>query len=154
MRRQHSIVETRNIVVGHMKRNDSVTRRFIQYCTMWSGEMLILVRDGKTGKIVTSPGEDQLWIFSEKHELGRASKKEWDVSLRSVTCTSLWWNVSNPGTVPQPLSEPPNTIFPLPTRHPVIAGIHLATSLLSPSQPKTPIADSKCSSVARMAPQV
>ncbi|RYP36854.1 hypothetical protein DL767_003244 [Monosporascus sp. MG133] len=81
LRRQHSIVEARNIVVGYMKRNDSVTRRFIQYCTMRTGDILILVRDGRTGKIATSPTNDELWTFREKHGLGRASKKEWDSVL-------------------------------------------------------------------------
>ncbi|KAH9899086.1 hypothetical protein F4778DRAFT_771654 [Xylariomycetidae sp. FL2044] len=80
-RRQHNIVESRNVIVGHMKRNDSVTRRFIQYCCMRTGELLILVRDGKTGKVVTSPSQDQLWTYREKQGLGRASKKDWDTVL-------------------------------------------------------------------------
>lgn len=81
MRRQHSIAEARNIVVGHMKRNDSFTRRFIQYCTMRAGEILILVRDGKTGKIVTAPEKDHMWTYREKNGLGRASKNNWDKIL-------------------------------------------------------------------------
>ncbi|RYP05154.1 hypothetical protein DL764_004008 [Monosporascus ibericus] len=90
LRRQHNVVEARNIVVGYMKRKDSVTRRFIQYCTMRTGDILILVRDGRTGKIVTSPIDDELWTFREKHGLGRASKKEWDSVLkvgRKYFCT-------------------------------------------------------------------
>ncbi|KAK8122214.1 MFS allantoate transporter [Apiospora sp. TS-2023a] len=77
MRRQHSMVETRNVIVGHMKRNDSVTRRFIQYCIMRAGELLIMVRDGKTGDVITSPNPDQLWTWREKHGVGRANKSEW-----------------------------------------------------------------------------
>ncbi|KAK8008784.1 MFS allantoate transporter [Apiospora marii] len=77
VRRQHSMVETRNVIVGHMKRNDSVTRRFIQYCIMRAGELLIMVRDGRTGEVITSPEENQLWTWREKHGVGRANKSEW-----------------------------------------------------------------------------
>ncbi|KAI1206620.1 uncharacterized protein F4807DRAFT_463565 [Annulohypoxylon truncatum] len=80
-RRQHSIFEVRNIIVGHMRRNDSVTRRFLQYCTMRTGELLLLVRDGKTGKIITAPEEEHLWTMRRKEGLGRASKNEWDIML-------------------------------------------------------------------------
>ncbi|KAI1105673.1 hypothetical protein F4804DRAFT_303681 [Jackrogersella minutella] len=80
-RRQHNFVEARNIIVGHMRRNDSVTRRFLQYCAMRTGELLLLVRDGKTGKIITAPEEENLWTVRHKEGLGRASKNEWEVLL-------------------------------------------------------------------------
>ncbi|KAK7984000.1 hypothetical protein PG989_011402 [Apiospora arundinis] len=76
-RRQYSMVEVRNVIVGHMRRNDPVTRRFIQYCIMQAGELLIMVRDGKTGQVVTSPDRDQLWTWREKHGVGRADNSEW-----------------------------------------------------------------------------
>jgi hypothetical protein len=78
IRRQHDIVETRNIIVGHMKRSDPVTRRFLQYLTMRTGELLVLVRDGKTGRVITAPPEQHLWTYRKKQGLGRASKNEWD----------------------------------------------------------------------------
>ncbi|KAI0834510.1 hypothetical protein F5Y06DRAFT_156139 [Hypoxylon sp. FL0890] len=81
LRRQHNIVEAKNIIVGHMRRNDSVTRRFLQYCTMRTGELLLLVRDGKTGKIITAPEEEHLWTIRHKEGLGRASKNDWEVVL-------------------------------------------------------------------------
>jgi hypothetical protein len=77
LRRQHDIVETRNIVVGHMKRNDPITRRFLQYLLMRTGELLILVRDGKTGRVITAPPKEHLWTYRKKQGLGRASKNEW-----------------------------------------------------------------------------
>ncbi|KAL7625951.1 hypothetical protein AAE478_002720 [Parahypoxylon ruwenzoriense] len=80
-RRQHSIVEARNIIVGHMKRNDSVTRRFLHYLTLRTSEVLVVVRDGKTGKIITAPEEDHLWTMRSKEGLGRASKNEWEILL-------------------------------------------------------------------------
>lgn len=77
-RRQHDVVETRNIMCGHMKRNDPVTRRFIQYLVMHAGELLVLARDGKTGRVVTAPTEEHLWTYRKKQGLGRASKHEWE----------------------------------------------------------------------------
>ncbi|WZH49461.1 Mfs allantoate protein [Fusarium acuminatum] len=80
-RRQHDIVESRNVLVGNMKRNDPVTRRFIQYLLMRTGELLVMVRDGKTGRVITAPDNDQLWTYRKKQGLGRASKNEWDTEL-------------------------------------------------------------------------
>ncbi|KAJ8133201.1 hypothetical protein O1611_g414 [Lasiodiplodia mahajangana] len=81
-RRRHDFVEARNIMVGHMKRDDSVTRRFLQYCSMRTSEVLLAVRDGRTGKIVTAPRkEDALWTLRSKRGIGRASKNEWDIEL-------------------------------------------------------------------------
>ncbi|KAI0448908.1 hypothetical protein F5B21DRAFT_518578 [Xylaria acuta] len=81
-RRRHDFVEARNIMVGHMKRNDSVTRRFLQYCSMRTGEVLLAVRDGRTGKIITAPrSKDALWTLRSKKGIGRAAKNEWDVEL-------------------------------------------------------------------------
>ncbi|KAG8420581.1 hypothetical protein J3459_010943 [Metarhizium acridum] len=76
-RRQHDIIETRNIIVGHMKRNDPVTRRFLQYLEMRAGELLLLVRDGKTGRVVTAPPKQLLWTYRQKQGIGRASKNEY-----------------------------------------------------------------------------
>ncbi|KAB5546809.1 hypothetical protein GE09DRAFT_192340 [Coniochaeta sp. 2T2.1] len=56
------MIETRNIICAHMKRNDPVSRRFIQYILMQRGEALILVRDGKTGKVIVGPEEDERWL--------------------------------------------------------------------------------------------
>ncbi|CAG9978536.1 unnamed protein product [Clonostachys byssicola] len=76
-RRQHDIIEARNIIVGHMKRNDPVTRRFLQYMIMRTGEVLVLVRDGKTGRVITAPPDEHLWTYRRKSGIGRASKNEW-----------------------------------------------------------------------------
>ncbi|KAK9414658.1 hypothetical protein SUNI508_10941 [Seiridium unicorne] len=78
LRRQHDIVETRNIIVGHMKRNGPVTPRFLQYCLMRAGDMLVLVREGKTGKVLTCPNEEHLFTYRVKQGLGRASKNEYE----------------------------------------------------------------------------
>ncbi|CAH0052439.1 unnamed protein product [Clonostachys solani] len=76
-RRHHDMVEAKNIIVGHMKRNDPVTRRFLQYMVMRAGEVMVLVRDGKTGRVMTAPPEEHLWTYRQKSGIGRASKNEW-----------------------------------------------------------------------------
>lgn len=58
--------EVRNIVVAHMKRNDPVTERFLHYIAMQSVRLLLFVRDGKKGRIITTPSADQLWTCREK----------------------------------------------------------------------------------------
>ncbi|KAK1239980.1 hypothetical protein MKX08_007422 [Trichoderma sp. CBMAI-0020] len=78
IRRQHDMVEGRNIIVGHMKRSNPVTRRFLQYLTMRTGEVLVLVRDGKSGRVITAPPDKHLWTYRRKHGVDRASKNEWD----------------------------------------------------------------------------
>lgn len=65
-RRAPTEVHARNIIAGHMKRNDPVTRRFLQYLMMRTGEVLLLVRDGKTGRVITAPPVDQLWTYRKK----------------------------------------------------------------------------------------
>lgn len=60
-----------------MKRRDPVTRRFLQYLTMRTGELLVLVRDGKTGRVITAPPEKHRWTYRRKQGIGRASKNEW-----------------------------------------------------------------------------
>ncbi|KAK6084668.1 hypothetical protein SCUP515_01164 [Seiridium cupressi] len=78
LRRQHDIVETRNIIVAHMKRNGPATPRFLQYCLMRAGDMLVVVREGKTGKVLTCPNEEHLFAYRVKQGLGRASKNEYE----------------------------------------------------------------------------
>lgn len=76
-RRQHDINEARNVITGHMKRNDPVTHRFLQYLIMRTVEVLVLVRDGKTGRVITAPPEEHLWTYRRMSGIGRASRNEW-----------------------------------------------------------------------------
>lgn len=78
------ICESRNYLCAHMKRNDPVSRRFIQYCSMQSSRSMILVRDGKTGSIIVSPPESDLWLSRLQVGIGRrAYEAEWQ-TLRYV----------------------------------------------------------------------
>ena len=66
VRRQHTIVESRNFVCAHMKRNDPVTRRFIQHATMCPSEQMILVRDGIDRRIIVAPDQKDRWIIRSR----------------------------------------------------------------------------------------
>lgn len=61
-RRSHQIFEMRNVICGHIKRDDPISRRFIQYLSMETWELRALVRDPKTGDILIKPPEDELWL--------------------------------------------------------------------------------------------
>ena len=82
-RRSHAVTEYRNIMCCHIKRNDPASRRFCQYLSMQSSRVVVLIRDAKTGKILVKPPEkpeNQTWLVRTKCGLGRASKKEWNVT--------------------------------------------------------------------------
>lgn len=78
-RRSHSIMEMRNFICGHIKRDDPVSRRFIQYLSMETWELRALVRDRKTGRILIQPPREELWLLREKSGWGRATRNEFDV---------------------------------------------------------------------------
>lgn len=79
-RRQHAIREARNFVCAHVKRNDASSRRFIQYLLMQTYRLFILVRDAKTGEVLSQPPQEDLWLVREKSGIGRAVKNEWTIS--------------------------------------------------------------------------
>ncbi|KAG9189328.1 hypothetical protein G6011_06196 [Alternaria panax] len=78
--RSHEIKESRNIICGYIKRNDAFNRRFIQYLTMESGELRALIRDPVTGYVIVQPPEQELWLSREKTGIGRASKREYNIT--------------------------------------------------------------------------
>jgi hypothetical protein len=45
---------------------------------MRTGQILLLVRDGKTGKVLTCPDKEQLFTYRVKQGLGRSSKNEFE----------------------------------------------------------------------------
>lgn len=77
--RQHMFFEARPFICGQMRRHDPITRRFLQYMSMISSEVLILARDGKSGKILLQPPEEQHWLKRGKSGIGRAAKNEWTI---------------------------------------------------------------------------
>ena len=79
MTRQHFMFEARPFICGQMRRHDPVTRRFIQYLSMISSEVLVLARDGKNGKILLRPPEHECWLKRTKSGIGRATKNEFQV---------------------------------------------------------------------------
>jgi hypothetical protein len=78
-RRSHSVTEMRNFICGHIKRDDAVSRRFIQYLAMETFELRAVVRDRKTGRVLITPPDEELWLLREKSGWGRAVRNEFDV---------------------------------------------------------------------------
>lgn len=77
--RVHAVSEARNVICAHIKRNDPVSRRFVQYLSMLTYRVVLLVRDAKTGKILVQPPEEECWLVRDKTGMGRASKNAWNV---------------------------------------------------------------------------
>lgn len=82
-RRAHQVLEVRNFICGHIKRDDAATRRFIKYLSLETSTLIALVRDPKTGRTLIQPPDEELWIVREKSGWGRASKNEYEI-LESV----------------------------------------------------------------------
>ncbi|TVY87687.1 hypothetical protein LAWI1_G006032 [Lachnellula willkommii] len=82
-RRSHAHFEARNFICAHIKRDDQVSRRLVQYLAMQTHEILVLVRDAESGKLLITPPEDERWLYRQKSGLGRAVKNEWNV-IRSI----------------------------------------------------------------------
>ena len=75
----HAVYEARNVICANIKRDDAISRRFIQYLAMQTNAVCLLVRDAKTSRILIEPLRDQQWLRREKLGLGRAVKKDWTV---------------------------------------------------------------------------
>ncbi|KAK3680976.1 hypothetical protein B0T22DRAFT_523758 [Podospora appendiculata] len=83
---QGRIFQSRNFICAHMKRNYPVTRRYIHYALMRPGEHMILVKDGKTGRVIAAPNEEHRWIVrtafaSAAARSGDLDDDEWDEEL-------------------------------------------------------------------------
>ena len=83
-RRSHAVFEARNFICAHIKRDDQASRRLIQYLSMQSSKIVVLVRDAESGKLLIKPPEEERWLFREKSGLGRASRNDdWHI-IRSI----------------------------------------------------------------------
>jgi hypothetical protein len=82
-RRSHAMFEARNFMCAHIKRDDQASRRLVQYLSMQSYRILVLVRDAETGNLLIKPPEDQRWLFREKSGFGRAAKSDWNI-IKSI----------------------------------------------------------------------
>jgi len=49
---------------------------------MQASDMVLLVRDAKTGRILVKPPAEEYWLLPGKSGVGRASKNEWKVLKR------------------------------------------------------------------------
>ncbi|KAK5709857.1 hypothetical protein LTR17_019415 [Elasticomyces elasticus] len=78
------ILQTRNVIGAHIKRNDPVSQRLVQYLAMRTHVLVMMVRDAKTGRVIVKPPEDECWLsrdcvtllFNESEE----PEPEWKVT--------------------------------------------------------------------------
>ncbi|KAK2803520.1 hypothetical protein FQN50_006955 [Emmonsiellopsis sp. PD_5] len=80
--RVHATREVRNYICAQMCRSDPAARRFLQYVSMQTSRMMLVVRDAKTGKIIVKPPDGQAWLSREKMGHGRASRTPWKITKR------------------------------------------------------------------------
>lgn len=78
----YDYIESKNVIAAYMKRNDPVTRRFLQYLKMRTGEVALLVRDGKTGRVITAPPEEYMWTYRRRNAVGETDHSKWDQVLK------------------------------------------------------------------------
>jgi hypothetical protein len=82
-RRSHAVFEARNFICAHIKRDNQVSRRLVQYLSMQSNHLLLLVRDAETGQLLIKPPEEERWLYREKSGLRRASRSDWHI-IKSI----------------------------------------------------------------------
>ncbi|KAK3628529.1 hypothetical protein LTR56_018574 [Elasticomyces elasticus] len=78
------ILQTRNVIGAHIKRNDPVSQRLVQYLAMRTHVLAMMVRDAKTGRVIVKPPEEECWLsrdcvtllFDESEE----PEPEWKVT--------------------------------------------------------------------------
>jgi hypothetical protein len=66
VRSQGARIEVKNVIAGHIKRDDPVSRRLAQYLAMQSRYVVMLVRDAKTGRVLVTPEEEHCWLVRTK----------------------------------------------------------------------------------------
>ena len=96
-KRSFAVLEARNFICAHIKRDDPVSRRLIQYLHMQSYRLLMLVRDAETGRILVKPPEEERWLIRSKSGLGRAAKGQWNVIKPLDLNFSRRWTVTGSG---------------------------------------------------------
>lgn len=76
MRRNVGEFQARNWLCGHIKRDDPISRRLIEYLSNQRQGLLILVRDAESGKLIVKPSEEHRWLYRTK-PAARGPSSEW-----------------------------------------------------------------------------
>ncbi|KAI4669806.1 uncharacterized protein J4E79_000084 [Alternaria viburni] len=79
--RSYNFKESRNILCGIVKRDDTLNRRFLECLAMESADLRVLVHDPVTGKFVIQPPKEEFWLSREKAGRGRSTKHEYTVTV-------------------------------------------------------------------------
>lgn len=71
----------KNFLCACIKRNDSVSRRFVQYLSMQSAWVCVLVRDAVTGRVLIEPPKEHLWLVRRPKKTRIPSAEPWETVL-------------------------------------------------------------------------
>lgn len=63
-------VQFKNVTAFCIKRNDPISRRFVQYLSMESRNVCMNVRDAKTGRVLVEPPTEHKWLMRVQGGLG------------------------------------------------------------------------------------
>lgn len=69
----------RNYIAANMSRNDPRVRRFITLTQTHIAELIVYVRDCKTGQVIVEPPEEEKWIIRDKMGAGRLHRSKWAI---------------------------------------------------------------------------
>ena len=73
--------QCKNFVAANIKRNDPVSRRFIQYLCMQRSHVTMMVRDAKSGSVLVKPESEYIWLDRHKAGYDCFGDPEWDDGL-------------------------------------------------------------------------
>ncbi|KAF7184910.1 hypothetical protein HII31_13722 [Pseudocercospora fuligena] len=78
--RVRGISQAKNVMCLYLKRNDPISRRFVQYLHMASSKVCVLVRDAKTGNVLRPrPPQKHFWLLRAGFQHGADAEPEWTV---------------------------------------------------------------------------
>lgn len=77
--RSHAATEARNYIAANMSRDDPRVKRFISLIQTHTAELIVYIRDCKTGQVIVEPPEEEKWIIRDKMGAGRLHRGKWTI---------------------------------------------------------------------------
>lgn len=77
--RSHAATEARNYIAANMSRDDPRVKRFISLVQTHTAELIVYIRDCKTGEMIVEPPEEEKWIIRDKMGAGRLHRGKWTI---------------------------------------------------------------------------
>lgn len=77
--RLHAATEARNYIAANMSRDDPRVYRFIEILKTHRSELIVYIKDCKTGHVLVDPPVDERWIIRDKIGAGRLHRGKWTI---------------------------------------------------------------------------